>query len=579
MNSLQKRFVSFTIFVFVVSAFFAFMLKQRGDIYLQPIFYHLFIRYDLPAALLGLGIIMTSVLFAPKIPERYTDAIFQFFADKSKTIAFIFLLVACFGSVVIYHNHPLCMDEYMPHFQAKVFAAGKLWGQYPPELMDWLVIPDFFSVFSAETGRVVSCYWPGFALLLTPFMKIGMPWLLNPLLGVGTILLLYYYCSKVFAESQAASWVVLFTVASPVFIINSISYYSMPAHMFLNLLFAVLLLELSAWRMFLAGVVGSLALVLHNPVPHFLFALPWVVWIATKPCRFKQLAYLMMGYLPLSVTLGFGWVFLQELIASGVGGNALHAVKDAEAVSAAIVPQYSLSAMSILRGFLIDKPLQMIKAVFVFPDTNIVLGRFIATLKLFVWAVPGLPILAYLGLRNNSTNPHLKLWIWSAVGTFVGYLFVPMDQGHGWGYRYFYSAWLALPLLAASFLASSPSNRNSWRKVVCVISLLSMFVGTVLRFYQVNQFITEHLDQLPPIVENKRQICFIDYQASGYYTKDLIQNDPFLRDPVEFLVRHEEEENMAMLEEIFPSAVKTASRGLNSVWEISEQDFGRLKFQ
>ena len=38
------------------------------------------------------------------------------------------------------------------------------------------------------------------------------------------------------------------------------------------------------------------------------------------------------------------------------------------------------------------------------------------------------------------------------------FLFVWADQGHGWGFRYFHSAWLALPLLATAFLYSSKTQ-------------------------------------------------------------------------------------------------------------------------
>ena len=57
-------------------------------------------------------------------------------------------------------------------------------------------------------------------------------------------------------------------------------YYSMQAHLTANLLFVWLLLKPTPYRAFGAGVVGSLALVLHNPFPHMLFAAPWIIAFA-----------------------------------------------------------------------------------------------------------------------------------------------------------------------------------------------------------------------------------------------------------------------------------------------------------
>lgn len=547
------------------------------DLYFLPVFLHLFRRYDVPAALLDICILAGGVYWARRNHESDgVNKLLDSLAEKRWLWALGVLGVCAVGAVTVYHDCPLCMDEYMPFFQAKVFAAGKLWGQFPPALMPWLVIPHFFSVSSAATGRVVSSYWPGFALLLTPFMKGGVPWLLNPLLGAGTFLLVGYYAKKIFADNRTAAWALLFTVASPVILVNSISYYSMPAHLFLNLLYATLFLEDRAGRMVAAGFVGSLALVLHNPVPHTLFAIPWLAWAAWRPGRLKRLGCLLLGYLPCIVLLGFGWVWVEKVVAAG--GPGLHeAVGQAKHVVQAAGPAiHSGSLLDRLLKLLLAAPLAKFLGVFVLPDMQILKWRFIALLKMFVWAVPGLPILALFGVRKIRGNVHLQLWLCSGVLTFVGYMFVPFDQGHGWGYRYFYSAWLVLPLLAAAFLASPLQEGVSWKKMLAAVSLCSLVFGTCLRFYQVNQFISEHLAQLPHVDNGKRELCFVDFSASGYYTRDLIQNDPFLRDPVIYLVRRGTGKDKEMLARYFPSARKKASQGLDTVWEIDAKDRARF---
>jgi len=99
----------------------------------------------------------------------------------------------------------------------------------------------------------------------------------------------------------------------------AITYFSMTAHLLLNLAFAWLLFERTFFRLVLAGLVGSFALLLHNPMPHFLFALPWIVWLALQPDRLRKLLALAAGYAPLALGVGFGWA----LLLSQIQGNAL----------------------------------------------------------------------------------------------------------------------------------------------------------------------------------------------------------------------------------------------------------------
>ena len=67
---------------------------------------------------------------------------------------------------------------------------------------------------------------------------------------------------------------------------------------------------------------------------------------------------------------------------------------------------------------------------------------------MWIWAPPCSFIFAVLGGWRLRENRVVRLLVQSAVLTFAGYLFVRFDQGHGWGYRYFHSAWGVIPILA-----------------------------------------------------------------------------------------------------------------------------------
>src|SRR6266850_316482 len=224
------------------------------------VFEYLFYRNEPQAAWLAIAVVLASAALARwgRVPGSVVS---RLAADPRSFVAVITLVLAA-AALLVYRAHPLSMDEYAPLFQARVFARGRLAAQVPPELVPRL-IPDFprWFIEAAPSGAMLSAYWPGFALLLTPFVWIGCPWLLNPLLGGATLLLAWRLAGRLWPGTTAAGWAVLFTAASPAFSVNAISFYALAAHLAASLCFAVLVIE---DRLFLAGVVGSLALALSS---------------------------------------------------------------------------------------------------------------------------------------------------------------------------------------------------------------------------------------------------------------------------------------------------------------------------
>lgn len=525
----------------------------------EDIFFQLFLTHDLTAAI-GYSIVIVAAVWLMKwISARGVEKAIATLGAHLGWVALVLTAGLGVATVTIYHNHPLAMDEYSLWFQAKIFAEGALWVDYPREIMYRLFHKDFIGpFFEAETGRVVSRYWPGFALLLTPFTKIGVPWLLNPLLAAGSVLLLAYIARRLLPGTDAHGWVVLFAVASPQLTVTAISYYSMGGHLFLNLLFAALLLVPSPRRLVLAGAVGSLALVLHQPLPHVAFAAPWILWLAMarrgpeSPLsvgRFRALALLGLGYLPLSLSLGLGWSLLQRQILQAGAQEAL-------VESSGHVASWFLEGVLINLGFA-----EM-------PTLELVPFRIIENLKLFLWAVPGLPILATLGWWQHRDDPFWRLLGWSAICSSLAYLLVPFSQGHGWGNRYFHQAWGTLPLLAAAMMVRVRRSREDWWRLMWVLACSSLVLGTALRFHQVHGFISDQLSQLPPFDPTQRQVCFVATDL-GYYRADLVQNDPWFRDPVLIFVSGGQRRDFDLMSRLDPRAKRVYDNGFDSVWLLS----------
>ena len=213
----------------------------------------------------------------------------------------------------------------------------------------------------------------------------------------------------------------------------------------------------------------------------------------------------------------------------------------------------------------------LIRGNFKFPDFVLLSARVIGILKIFAWSIPrGLPVLAILGGRYIHKCIHLKLWGWSAILTLFIYLFVPFDQGHGWGFRYFHSAWLALPLISTAYITSQQFGEViHGKKIICIASLLSLTLCTGLRFFQVHQFIGQQLSQLPILEKSKRYVCILQTQK-GYYMDDSVQNDPFLREPTIMLRSYTYHDDRKMVKELFPNAINTISSSQYMVWETGK---------
>ncbi len=134
-----------------------------------------------------------------------------------------------------------------------------------------------------------------------------IPWACNPLISALTVLAIHRLTFRLLGSVEAAGLSGTAHGRIARFFADGISYYSMQAHLLANTVYVILLIQPTARRAFLAGIVGSIALTLHTPVPHLLFAIPWVIWIVRRPGNARLLGWLILGYLPLCLLLGAGW--------------------------------------------------------------------------------------------------------------------------------------------------------------------------------------------------------------------------------------------------------------------------------
>lgn len=511
--------------------------------------FSLLLGYDAHGNLLLLGI--AAAAFALRRRPLAPGAVQSVGGQPWLLAAAIFPLLG-FGALRVYHDYPLSMDEYSSVFQAKVFAAGRITGAFPPDLLDRLIPPflrnHFFTV-SRSTGEVSSTYWPGFALLLAPFAWMGIPWAANPALGALAIPALHRLTREATGSAEAANWAVALMVASPVFIIASISYYSMQAHLLASLLYALLLLSPTVPRALAAGVIGSFALTLHNPVPHLLFALAFVLWLAFRRNATALLA-LAVGYVPLSLALGFGW--RHHL------GQLMSTAPAAAPLAAAQAPQLLEAAWAAFTN------------IVSLPGWDTLHARLLGTSKVWTWGVAGALVLAAYGYGALRARPAVRLLAAALAVTYFGYFFVRFDQGHGWGYRYLHSAWFIVPLLGSIVLAPAASrDADELRSMAAWAVMLSLVLASGLRLIQVDSYIARHRAQVPPLVQPadpaRPEVLFVDI-ARGFYTHDMVQNDPFLRGPRIIMVAGGAAGQAELMARRFPGYVLAARGDWGELW-------------
>jgi hypothetical protein len=488
-----------------------------------PIFQLLLTVYDYQTAYVMVAVCLLALLWRRPAPiSRIVDALGRHPVRAALAGATLLAVAAAY----VYQRYPLSMDEYSAVFQAQVFASGHVVARLPPSVVDWLIPPGFNGSFlyaSRETGRTIEQYLPGFALLLAPFEFLGVPWLCNPLLAALAIYLIHAITLEVTGERRAAGWAVLFACCSSVFWANAISYYAMQAHLTFNLLYAWLLLKPSISRALAAGVVGSTALILHNPVSHALFAAPWILHMALAKEQRRFLPPLVLGYLPIAAGIGVAWIFLRTTIAG----------------TATAADVMAVTANAILR----------------WPNLAILDLRLGALVKMWIWAVPGLYLAAFLGRIRRADDPRVRLLARSAVLTFCGYLFVTLDQGHGWGYRYFHGAFGVIPILAGCAMTSRSGPQEKLASFAGAAAVLSLLILVPFQMSQIHGFIARHLTLVPPPRRPGNNVYFIQPDR-GFYIADMIQCDPRLRSPDLLLNSRGRALDAELIRQNWPHAVK-----------------------
>jgi len=392
-------------------------------------------------------------------PEKPSPAI------VAGLLAFFGVLYAV-GSRLALQAFPYSGDEYSYFLQGELFARGLLKAPAPSNAgllwIDHVVIDQF----------VRSKYPPGTAALLALGVKAGVPWLVTPLEGVVTLVLVWF-TARALMGPRAAMVTLLVLGASPLFAVEATTFFShTPTTMFLAASFAAV----TAWSLSggkrtlwlpLAGAAIGCAF-LTRPVDAVLFG---AALIALR--SWKVLLLVALGALPFVAAhfvyqaAVFGSPFTDGYAAYEPTFRAIYGAETAE------------PPLSLLR---IVNPLQQwfhfeILASFVSP-----------------WTMPGVALLAVFGAvaipRGDRARPMRDVAVAIAVVALVALIPTISSSGDD-GPR---PRYLTTTLLAVAFLAGAgwPPARDAMKeRLGARATRIVGAVGVVLGFVLVGSLVIE----------------------------------------------------------------------------------------
>lgn len=147
-------------------------------------------------------------------------------------VFFITFILTNICSYFIFERVPHVQDNIDQLFHAKIFLKGHL------------TVPshehkEFFDfTHNINNGRWYSEYPPGHTFMLMLGLLIGAPWIINPLLGSASVVLLYFIGKELFDE-KTGRLAALLGILSPFIIIMSSGFFSHVTALFFTALFTL----------------------------------------------------------------------------------------------------------------------------------------------------------------------------------------------------------------------------------------------------------------------------------------------------------------------------------------------------
>ncbi len=426
------------------------------------------------------------ILSSPKMVKSY--------------LPIITFIVTFAGTYLVLHNYPLSMDEYAAGFQAAILLSGKLRAVVAQPWQEFAYsLAPIFIIYNPALHSWYQTYLPGYAAVKALFLGLGISSATNPVMAALSVIFIGWAASNIWPRERNAPFLaMLLLVSSTQFLITSMTGYSMPVHLLLNIIWIYCYTHKQKHVDLLLPIIGIMALGVHNPFVHGLFVAPFLLRILRER-PWKISFYVGTVYL-LGTLFWLGyWKFVAP--SPDLGSNSLATI-------------FSLPEL---------------KQIFLIQPIN-----FLLTLS---WQSLAISLLVFLAIRSwGKLAPLQRDLFWGFVLTFGFYLIVNFNQGHGWGYRYIYGVLGNLILLAIVGWFELRAGIGAEKAVNFLIVTLAfaLFIQFPIRCVQAESFVRPFASGMRYLESRPESFILLD-ETEVWYSQDFVRNDPFLRGKPKFL--------------------------------------------
>ncbi len=325
-------------------------------------------------------------------------------------LATIALVGYSIAAKVLYSGVALHLDEIAQLIQARIFADGQLY-------RDVAQYPEFFSLqhIVEADGKWFSQFPPGWPLMMTPFVLLGVGWLSGPVWTSLSVLVFWGIARHVTATAAQALAAVLLFMAAPFVVFMGSSHMNHVGALFwfLCAIYALIRLQQAAatnvrWSLLLGLSLGALATV--RPLDAAAAALPagiWILWRAVhNRARWSDVvssgAALLLPMAALgwynTITAGTPFTFAYTLQWGSSHGLGFHAAPWGSAHTVArgveLINLYFLR----LQSYLFESPVPSL----VFPAGALILTRHLRAIDRYLLAFLSLLLAAYFSYWHDG---------------------------------------------------------------------------------------------------------------------------------------------------------------------------------
>ncbi len=515
LNKLILTLVSINCFALLYTLTINILLKKNVNV---NVFYVLFGNNETIILILFFVILLIAALVTnykiSLLSSVQNNQLISGAAERFKSyLPFITLIITFTGTYFIFHNYALCMDEYAPEFQANIFISGKLAAEVPKLWQGFAnSLSPIFIVYNPILHNWYQGYLPVYAAIKTLFLSLGVASATNPVLAAFSVIFIGWTAKNIWPkEKNAPLLAMLLLLSSSQFLITSMTAYSMPAHLLLNIIWIYCYTKQQRYTDLILPIIGIMALGVHNPFVHGLFVAPFLLRILRER-PWKYSLYTCAVYLFGALSWFSYWKY--------------------------ITPHPALQSTSHTTLFSLPGTFQ----IFIIQPINFFL--------ILSWQSLAIIFLAFLAIRNwrKLTPLHRDLFV-GFVLTFGFYFFIAFNQGHGWGYRYIYGVLGNLILLAMAGWFELRNSIGAEKAVNFLIVALAfaLFIQFPIRCVQAEAFVRPFACAMRYLQNRPESFILLD-QTKVWYSQDFIRNDPFLhRGPKFFSSRRLSNKQIAQL--------------------------------